>query len=233
MIYAAITGDIIAFTSLTIEGRKELERQIPRLFADLRTELGAYVRQSQGDYLECVLKDPSGALRAALLIKSFFKAVSLKKPEHYEPSNRSESFLRHRIRLAISLGPLSRFDEEKGIVDGEAIYEAGRSLSAHSTYDKSRIVIKESMQLLHHDIKRFGAFDPLLALLDVLLSQATSKQCAVLYYRLLGKNEDDIAAKLRVSQPVVNRQSKSVGWHAIERSLQYFEAQTRKTTIRK
>lgn len=61
-----------------------------------------------------------------------------------------------------------------------------------------------------------------LGLIDVLISKATSKQCEILYYKLLGLNEDAIAEKLKIRQPAVNQHSTSVGWNAIERAVKYF-----------
>jgi hypothetical protein len=35
-------------------------------------------------------------------------------------------------------------------------------------------------------------------------------------------NEETIAAKLKISQSVVNQHSTSIGWNAIEKSVKYF-----------
>jgi len=65
-------------------------------------------------------------------------------------------------------------------------------------------------------------FEPLIALLDVLLSKATSKQCKVLYLKLMNNNEEAIASKLKIAQSVVNQHSTSIGWNAIEKTVKYF-----------
>lgn len=66
-------------------------------------------------------------------------------------------------------------------------------------------------------------FLPLLALLDVLLSKATSRQCEVLYLKLMNNQEDEIAKQLGIGQSAVNQHSTSVGWNAIEEAVNYFK----------
>ena len=65
--------------------------------------------------------------------------------------------------------------------------------------------------------------DVMLGLLDMLFKEATSKQCEVLYYKLMGMNEVEIAEKLGVVQSVVNQHSNAIGWNAIESAVNYFE----------
>jgi hypothetical protein len=54
------------------------------------------------------------------------------------------------------------------------------------------------------------------------MSKATSKQCEILYYKLLGLNEDAIADILKIRQSAVNQHSTNVGWNAIERAVKYY-----------
>lgn len=65
-------------------------------------------------------------------------------------------------------------------------------------------------------------FQPLLALLDVLLSKATSRQCEVLYLKLMNNQEEEIAKRLGIGQSAVNQHSTSVGWNAIDKAIFYF-----------
>ena len=63
----------------------------------------------------------------------------------------------------------------------------------------------------------------MLGLLDVLFKDATARQSEILYYKLLGLNEEEIAAKLNIKQSAVNQHSNAVGWKAIEATVNYFE----------
>ena len=59
----------------------------------------------------------------------------------------------------------------------------------------------------------------MLELLDVLFKNATSRQSEVVYYKLLGKQEKEIAEMLNVKQHAINQFSSSVGWNAIESAV--------------
>ena len=65
-----------------------------------------------------------------------------------------------------------------------------------------------------------------MALLDVLLSKATSRQCKVLYLKLMNNQESEIAKRLNIGQSAVNQHSTSVGWNAIEEAVNYFKMAT-------
>ena len=61
-----------------------------------------------------------------LEVKDFFTIIDFNKKEGKR--NRLKYFNEHGIRLAIAIAPLERFDPEKGIIDGEAIYLSGRAI---------------------------------------------------------------------------------------------------------
>ena len=219
---AAISGDIIAYTSLSDADKQKIENSIGQLFQELQSRFDVFSRMIKGDYLECYIPDPAYALRVALLIKSFIKSCALELDESKD--KRLSAFKTHGIRLAIGIGVITRFDRDKGIIDGEAIYFSGRTISDISaTFDKERIVIKSTLFIKTNDEPLTGEMEPLLALLDILISKATAKQSNVLYMKLLGNSEDTIAKELKLYQSTVNEHSTSLGWNAIEKAVMYFE----------
>ncbi len=220
---AVISGDIVASTSLNDAGREFIEKAFEEVLGALRKTFGTYSRVLRGDYLECAIPHAEEALRIALAIKSHIKSLPLAKKSLYDTDKRARVFKTYGIRLAIGYGELSRFDPDKGIIDGEAIYLSGRTINEFSTYNKERIVIKNTLFFVSNDDLLNREMEPLLGLLDVLLSKATPKQCQVLYLKLMGFTEEMIATKLKTSQSVVNQHSTSVGWNAIEKSVRYFE----------
>jgi len=222
MIKAVISGDIVASTSLTDAGREFLENAIKKLIDELNKRFNTYSRIIKGDYIECVVPNPEDALHIALAIKSFVKSISVDDTSLYKINKRVKLFKNYGIRLAIGYGTLSRYDSEKGIIDGEAIYLSGRTINEFSTYKKKRIVIKNTMYFVSNDSNLNKTFEPIIALLDVLINKATTKQCKVLYLKLMNNNEVAIAKILGIKQSVVNQHSTSVGWNAIERSVKYF-----------
>jgi len=219
---AVISGDIIAYTSLNDAEKSKIEDSIEQLFQELESGYEVFGRLIKGDYLECYIPDPINALRVALLIKSHIKAHALELSDTKD--KRLSAFKTHGIRLAIGIGEITRFDRDKGIIDGEAIYLSGRTIGdVSATFDKERIVIKSTLFIKTNDEQLTGELDPLLALLDVLISKATAKQSNILYLKLLGNSEDTIAKKLKLYQSTVNEHSTSLGWNAIEKAVLYFE----------
>lgn len=223
MKYSVISGDIVSSTSLNNEDQKFVEEKIKDLLSDLQQEFNVYGRVIKGDYLECVVPNPAQGLQVALAIKSFIKAIPVETKQYTKGDNRIKQFKTHGIRLAIGYGELSRYNPEEGIIDGEAIYFSGREISGETTYNKERIVIKNTLFFASKSDDLNKNFQPLLALLDVLLSKATSRQCEVLYLKLMNNQEEEIAKKLGIGQSAVNQHSTSVGWNAIEEAVNYFK----------
>ena len=223
MNYSVISGDIVSSTSLTNEDRKLVEEKLKILLQDLKNHFNVYGRVIKGDYLECVVPNPGEGLQVALAIKSFVKAIPIDINLYKTSDSRLKQFKTHGIRLAIGYCQLRRYNPAEGIIDGEAIYFSGREISGETTYNKERIVIKNTLFFASNDEALNKNFQPLLALLDVLLSKATSRQCEVLYLKLMNNQEDEIAKRLGIGQSAVNQHSTSVGWNAIEEAVNYFK----------
>jgi hypothetical protein len=221
MNHAAISGDIIAYTSLSDSDKILIESEIVSLFKLLKRKLNVYGRMIKGDYIECYIPNPADSLRVALIIKSYIKSFSL---ESSQLNNRVAAYKTYVLRLAIGIGEINRFEPRKGIIDGEAIYFSGRVIDENkSTSDKKRIVIKRTLFFKSKNEEINNTIDPLLGLIEVLLSKATAKHNKVLYLKLMGNQEDDIAKKLNIYQSTVNEHSTSLGWNAIEKALLFFE----------
>ena len=75
---AVISGDIIAYTSLSNADKTAIEASIKKLLKVLKTKFNVYGRIIKGDYLECYIPEPENALRVAVAIKSYIKSYSLK-----------------------------------------------------------------------------------------------------------------------------------------------------------
>jgi hypothetical protein len=222
MVKTVISGDIIASTSLTDSERVFIEKSLKHLLKDLKQNFNVYGQLIKGDHIECVIEEPAEALRVALIIKSFVKSLKLDNQPERIRNNRFRKYMTYRIRLAIGYGELTRYDPGKGIIDGEAIYLSGRTINLMETYTKERIVIKSTLLFASNNDKLNSEFEALFALLDFLLTTATSKQCEVLYLKLMRFNENQISEKMKISQQSVNQHSRSVGWTAIEKAVQRY-----------
>ncbi|GAO31453.1 helix-turn-helix transcriptional regulator [Geofilum rubicundum] len=216
---ATISGDIVSSTALSTEGRVLLEKHLKKLIKLLDQHFSVFARVIKGDYLECYLPHPEEALRIAILIKCFIKSASI------DGSVRKKEvalFRTHAIRLAIGVGEITRFDAKKGIIDGEAIYLSGRLINRQGSTHGQRTIIKSTLFIGASQAVIVDEFDPVLALLDVLIGQSTARQCEIIYLKLLNFNEDEIAQALKISQATVNQHSRSAGWNAIDKAVNRF-----------
>ncbi len=216
---AIISVDIVAYTSLTSGQKRILEKRIFELFELLQKEYDVYIRLVKGDYLECLVFQPEKSLEIALLIKMYIKSLDFKNVQN---DNRLKYFNTYGIRLAIGIGQLERIDIEKGIIDGEAIYRAGRLLQDQNTHAQKKIHIKQSLFFASGDINLDKEMDAFCSLLDYIANKATGKQAKVIYYKILKKKEEEIARLMQISRSVVNRQSVSAGWHAIKKAINIY-----------
>jgi hypothetical protein len=220
---AVISGDIIASTSLEEEDRISLVLNLQHLLQEIEKKYGAYCRLIKGDYIECAFNSPEYSLRVALILKSFIKAFPIIDTPRYFKDNRIKQYRTIGIRQAIGYGELLRLDPIGHIIDGEAIYLSGRFIQEHSSHDKERITIKSSLNFLSNNQRINNQLEPLFELIDVLTTKATQKQCEVLYRKLSGRTESEIALDLNIKQPTVNVHSTSLGWNAIEKAVLFFE----------
>lgn len=226
MHYATISGDVISSTSLSIGDKRRLEESINNLFKELAnrySDAGFYGRLVQGDHVECAMSVPQYVLRVALLLKTYIKSLDLPKDEPKD--RRVDRFKEYGLRLAAAVAPLDTLDTKAGIIDGEAIQLSGRAIKNMDTSEKQKVIIKNTMFFCSPDKQTEEQFVPLFALLDVLLSKSSAKQCHVIYYKLLGYSEGEVAKILGKYQSTINQHSTAAGWHAIEKSVKFFEKQ--------
>ena len=227
MNHGIISGDIIASTSLSMEEKELLMQQIQKLLKELDKKFSVFGRIVKGDQVECYIPDARQSLRIALILKCFVKSKTsgpyVAAPGKPNRSTANKYFRIYGIRVAIAIGQMDKVDRAKGILDGEAIYLAGRAIDEQHTANKDRIVIKSTMIFISPDEKWQGEFEVLVSLIDILISKCTARQSEILVERLKGNTEEAIAKKLKVSQSAINQNSNAAGWPGIEKAINRFE----------
>lgn len=180
----------------------------------------------KGDAVEIFLSDPHKVLRTALRLKTLVKQMPLNDAVEGTPElkNKRSLFQKYGIRIAIGLGEMTVADKERDMLDGEAIYYAGRLMEYQGTSQKGRAVVKNTLFFKAHDDSLTQQMNVLLGLMDVLLRKANARQCEVLYHKLSGKTELEIAEILHIKQSAVNQHSTAVGWNALEQTVLYYES---------
>ena len=96
--FATISADIVASTSLSVNETIGLKQRIESLFGLLKVSYPDFEgRQIKGDYIECVMQSVSNVFRIAFIIKSCIKSFSTAKNE------KTKNFHTYGIRMAKSL----------------------------------------------------------------------------------------------------------------------------------
>jgi len=214
-LYAIVSCDVVDSTSLTREGIIKMREDIVNeLFRKLRRFApGFYGRVVRGDTIEICLDEPNLALRVALAMKAWFKSWA-------SAQESSERMSQIGIRYSIGIGEMRYVDYEEDIMDGEAIYIAGRNLdyiSANGLYSAFGFNYASDEYEIIQRLAR-----NLLAFIDDLFEQMTTRQSLVVHYLLLGCKEVEIAGLLSISQAAVSLRARNAGWALIKASLETF-----------
>lgn len=213
MLYGAISADVVDSTSLAKEDILHLGDEIRASLADMRHYCYPYFwgRIVKGDAFECCVDDPRMTLRLALLVKCRIKiwAGSLYC---------STSLKELGLRFSIGIGRMRINDPKVDIMDGEAIYIAGRNL-----YKISQSPMTSIFGMNMRDPNILKLLNQNIALLDDLINSLSAKQSEVIYWRLLRRTEVEISNILDIAQSSVNSRSRIGGWKLISETLGIYE----------
>ncbi len=212
-LYGVISADVVDSTSLSIEDMFHLGNEIRYCFADIKRCCYAdfWGRVVKGDTIECCLSHPEMALRLALLIKCRVKAW-------VGGLTCSDTLKNYGVRFSIGVGGMRIIDSTVDIMDGEAIYIAGRNLNRIADS-----FMTSSFDMNMRDKNMSILINMCVSLLDDLINSLSAKQSIVMYYRMLGMTEVEISNVLSISQPSVNTRSRNGGWKLINDTLKVYE----------
>lgn len=220
-----IVADIISSTSLSL-------RQLISLREELQNFIDEYVgwfnehgcvfwgRVVRGDTLECYMDSAHYALRVAILLKL---RIMLFNTSIGIVGVKNKQSIKSGIRVSIGVGNMRINDQKKDILDGEAIYLAGRELDGQHTAGKEKVSIKRTLFFSSSKHLEKQSVSLLLECIDVLLRKATDNQKVVIYNKLLGKKESDIARMLDRSTATINQHSVTAGWNVISDIVNFYE----------
>lgn len=216
---ATVSADIIRSTSLDAHATRLMHEHLHQFLARMEERFdNCWGRIIRGDGIECVLGDERLALRVALMLKCHIKAFNAKTDRYvYAAFGPRYFFNRFGVRIAIGFGDLRTNDKDIGIIDGAAIYNSGRLLDSMSRRMRTNIVVAGD------DCPSMKIVQTIATLCDTILTHATSKQCEVLFMRMQGMSELEIAERLKITQVATNGHLRRAGWYALERAMQTFE----------
>jgi hypothetical protein len=206
--YAVITADIIGSSILTKDEKQILSTSLLEIFTYFTINSKEWeIKQSfevfRGDSFQALCSNPQKALHVALIVRSFLRKYR---------TNDDQSDTKNSIfdaRFAIGLGKVDLLGNTVGQSNGEAFQISGRTI--------------DTMKLANYSFQIGSANEDLnkeflvhTFVLGQYFEKLSTLQAEVIYYKLLGIKEAEIAAKLQISQPAVNQRSKAAGWEVIE-----------------
>lgn len=210
---ATISADIVSSTSLATKELIELRRRLYELFSRIaENSPGFWGRIVKGDSIECFVPDYHDSLRIAILIKLYVKMIVAEW-------DCSSLLQRYGIRFSIGIGTISYADKEEDIIDGPAIYISGRNLDGISGMRD----VYSCIEVDEFDKRTNYLLDSYVAMIDNLLNSYSVKQAEVVYYKLRGYKETQIAEMIGVKQSAVNSRSSLADWNLLGRAVRDFE----------
>ena len=210
---ATISADIVSSTSLNTKDLIKLRWRLQELFRRIAEDSpGFWGRIVRGDSIECFVPEYHDALRIAILIKLYVKLM-------VSEWDCSPLLLRYGIRFSIGFGAINYADKEDDIIDGPAIYISGRNLDAISRVRD----VYSCIEIDEYDKRMNYLLDSYVAMIDNLLNSYSVKQAEVVYYKLRGYKETQIAEMIGVKQSAVNSRSSLADWNLLGRAVRDFE----------
>ena len=215
---ATISADIINSTSLDKDDIVMLSQYLSDFFMLLNSQfLDSWGRVVRGDGIEIVVSNMKDVIRIAILLKCYIKAFKVNFSSLNNVLRGRRRISNFGVRVVIGIGGLRINDQERGLIDGQAIYNSGRMLTRISSRTRGTLVV-----VGQEDIGIVG-LQPMLSLIDEIISHATAKQCDIMVKRFLGLTETLIAQKVGITQSAVNTHLRRAGWHAISEAINFYE----------
>lgn len=198
-----ITADIVESTEIRLDIREKLFTQFNDGLKLIKEQFHIEYEWYRGDALQVKTINIELSLRIALLIKLWIKSFE------------KETKKSHDVRLSVGIGKIEVDKKELSLSDGEAFRISGRNLDSLKSTKQSIII--DSNDANSNSLKAESV------LLNALIDNVTPIQSKVLFFKLKGFKEEEIAKQLGLAQSTVNQHSNSGNWNAISKYLDYFE----------
>lgn len=210
---ATISADIVRSTSLSTRDMMTLRSKLRGLFEDFEKEYpGFWARIVRGDSIECFVPEYRFALRISILIKLFVKVQAAGFDCH-------ELLQRHGIRFSIGVAEVNYADKMDDIINGTAINISGRNLDKIGRKD----YLYTAFEMDPAPRSLSNLLDSYVAMAGNLADSYSAKQAEVIFYKMLGFKEVEIANRLGIYQSAVNTRSSGAQWRLLNMAIRDFE----------
>jgi len=197
MLNAVITGDFVRSTLL----QKEAER---KLYKDVAKIASAYPYSVyRGDSFQVYVKNASESLRLVFLLRCAARKIE-------QPGISFD--IRQSIGIAVQTSPVRQLPSAKG----SPFILSGRAFDAMK--DKGTLLVITTEQEMFNQ-----ALELLAAFADDIFESMTPKQALVIFELLSGRTQQEVAKRLKKTQPTINRQAQAAKWHRLQELLNKFD----------
>jgi hypothetical protein len=198
-----ITADIIESTDIHFDSKESTFAQFNIGLELIKKKYKTDYEWYRGDAFQLKTKNIAISLRVVLLIKFWIKSFEKEPKKSYD------------VRLSLGIGTIEIDKKELSLSDGEAFRISGRNLDNLKPSKQSLII--DANDINSNSLKIESQ------LLNAIIDGITPIQSKVLFYKLKGLKEDEIAKHLGLAQSTINQHSSSGNWNTISKYLDYFE----------
>ncbi len=209
--HAVITGDLISSSNYPKELLDEVVKNLGEEFDHFKKEDVGRFALWRGDSFQGVVSEAGKALEFALRLKALVNQTNPDLTGSVKSSPKMAD-----VRLALAVGTLSDPDVDPSDSNEEVFVRSGRALD--SLRKNKRTIVAE---LPRNEANR--EIDVELLLLEYILNRWSVASAELIYCKLLGMEDYEIAEQLQISVPAVNKRKKVAGWKACARLLERFE----------
>lgn len=193
---AVITCDIVESSLLSAVELKEYQQIVESLGEG---QVLIYPRFYRGDSFQLATK-PTDALEIAVRIRVEMKRL-------HEQND---------VRVSIGIGTISTLNENVLFSTGPAFEISGKNLDQLKNR-KLNLLIQTEDLLLNDELETYCFFA------DAIINGFTKIQSNIIFYKLQGLEQAEIAKILDISQPAVSKSLKTANWQPIERFMKRYK----------
>ena len=199
-------------TLLNAADRRRMNKSIQQL-APILLQGGYKVNAQEtfrGDSFQLVLKEIKRAPEVALLLRACMRGTELEGDQLLD------------VRLGIGIGPIEFKAKSQNASDGTAFRYAAKALDQTVKKNLANIWIKTGIEELDENLNSINVA------WETIISRWTVAQSKSMRWALLGNVHQDIAHRLKVTQPTITRSLQS----ADEKAIQYLKAFCQKQILK-
>lgn len=209
---AVISGDIISSSEYSEKLLETVIKNLQDEFDSIAEEEAGTFAVWRGDSFQGVLYDARDALNTAIKLKALVNQTSTDNTEKGVKSQAAEA----DVRIATAAGIIENPHQQPASSNEETYVRSGKKLDAMSK-QKRTIVADLPDESLNREL------DVELNLLEFVMERWSVASAQLIYCKLSGMDDHEIAEYLEISLPAVYKRKKTSGWKACKLVLDRYE----------